>query len=252
MPVHHLSEITWEEMRDLPKSRAVAVLPIGALEAHGPHLPLGTDVIIGEAMARAGAARLAEQGYTVLVLPALAYTPAPFASGFSGTLSVQPETVRALLADIAESVSTHGITVLAIANAHFDPANVAAIKRAIHDVRSRCDLVIVFPDLTHRKLAERLTPEFQSGACHAGQYETSILLAERPGAVRTAMSGLPAVDISLSRSIRSGHTTFEEAGGDRAYFGAPAAATRAEGEQTVLLLGAILEEAVRAEFPDAS
>lgn len=252
MPVHRLSEITWEEMRDLPTSRTVAVLPIGAVEAHGPHLPLGTDLIIAEAMARAGAVRLAEHGYTVLMLPALAYAPAPFAHAFPGTLSARPETVTALLTDIAESLAAHGIGAFAIANAHFDPANVTAIKQAVHALRTRGDLIIVYPDLTRRTLAKRLTPEFLSGACHAGQYETSIVLAERPAAVRPAMSDLPTVDISLAEAIRAGDRTFAEAGGDRAYFGAPSAATREEGETTVATLGAILEEAVRAEFPDAS
>ena len=52
MPVHHLSDMTWEEVRDADLDHAVAILPIGAVEAHGPHLPLGTDVIIAEAMAK--------------------------------------------------------------------------------------------------------------------------------------------------------------------------------------------------------
>jgi creatinine amidohydrolase len=69
----------------------VAILPTGAMEAHGPHLPLSTDVIIAEAMARDGAARLAARGMEAVLLPALAWTPAPFAAGFPGTLSIRPE-----------------------------------------------------------------------------------------------------------------------------------------------------------------
>ena len=46
MPVHRFAEMTWEEVRDLDRSSAVAILPVGAVEAHGPHLPLGTDVVI--------------------------------------------------------------------------------------------------------------------------------------------------------------------------------------------------------------
>ena len=53
MPVHRLSDMTWEEVRDTDRRNAVAILPVGAVEAHGPHLPLGTDVIIAEAMAKA-------------------------------------------------------------------------------------------------------------------------------------------------------------------------------------------------------
>src|SRR5213594_779408 len=92
MPVHELAQLTWEEVRDLGRARTLAILPIGAIEAHGPHLPLETDVIIAQAMARAGAARLAARGSSVVVLPPLTYTAAAFAQGFAGTLSLRPET----------------------------------------------------------------------------------------------------------------------------------------------------------------
>ena len=62
MPAHRFAELTWEEVRDLDRPSAVAILPVGAVEAHGPHLPLGTDVVIAEAMARACAERVSEAG----------------------------------------------------------------------------------------------------------------------------------------------------------------------------------------------
>src|SRR5262245_39517096 len=63
MSVRELADLTWEEVRDLDHARAVAILPVGAVEAHGPHLPLGTDVVIARAMARAGAGHLAALGF---------------------------------------------------------------------------------------------------------------------------------------------------------------------------------------------
>ena len=103
----------------------------------------------------------------------------------------------------------------------------------------------MFPDLTRRRWAERLTPEFQSGACHAGRYETSIVLAERPDLVRTdVMSTLTPNPRSLVDAIRSGLSTFTSAGGADAYFGFPADATAEEGRAIVDVLGAILAEAV--------
>ena len=86
MPVHRLSDMTWEEVRDADRINAVAILPVGAVEAHGPHLPLGTDVIIAEAMATSGAEKLANGGHTVLILPPLWYTAAAFAKAFPGTI----------------------------------------------------------------------------------------------------------------------------------------------------------------------
>src|SRR5207244_12308244 len=82
-PLSELSNMTWEEARALAGGRAVAILPVGAIEAHGPHLPLATDVIIAEAMARAGAERLLARGVAALVLPAPAYTTGGVGAGWA-------------------------------------------------------------------------------------------------------------------------------------------------------------------------
>jgi creatinine amidohydrolase len=241
--------MTWEEARDAAGPGSVAILPVGAIEAHGPHLPLETDVIIAQAMARSGGARLAARGLRVLVLPPLTYTSAAFAQRFAGTFSLRPETVLATLVDIAGSLTWHGYAALAIANAHLDPDHLASIEAAVNQVRRGVGLVVAFPNLATKPWALRLTDEFKSGACHAGRFETSVVLAERPELVRRpAMAALPPNPVSLSRAIRDGKLSFEEAGGPRAYFGDPARATAEEGRATVDVLGTILEEAVQAEL----
>jgi creatinine amidohydrolase len=247
--VQPLGAMTWEEARDAAGQRSVAILPVGAIEAHGPHLPLETDVIIAEAMARAGAARLRARGLRALVLPSLGYTTAAFARSFAGTISLRPETVTATVVDIADGLKRHGFALLAIANAHLDPAHLASLEAAASAIRRELKLPVAFPNLTTKPWALRLGVEFKSGACHAGRFETSIVLAERPSLVREAtMATLPANPASLSRAIRDGKQSFEEAGGARAYFGYPADATAEEGRATVEELGAILDEAVQAEL----
>lgn len=247
MSVHELAKLTWEEVRDLDLANAVAVLPVGAIEAHGPHLPLATDVIIAEAMADNGAARLAKRGFTVILLPPLTYTAAPFARGFAGSVDLKTDTMTGLLEDVADSVGRAGIRVLAVANAHFDPASVEAIRRAADPKKRHRPPRIVLVELTRRALARRLTQEFQSGACHAGRYEGSIVLAVAPELVRTdIMRDLEPNPQSLVDAAREGHHTFEQAGGARAYFGFPADATAAEGLETIETLGAMLAEAVLA------
>jgi creatinine amidohydrolase len=241
--------MTWEEARDAAGRESVAILPVGAIEAHGPHLPLDTDVIIAQAMARAGAALLSERGLRVVILPPLAYTAAPFAQGFAGTISLRPETVTATIVDIAASLARHGFGVMAIANSHLDPRHLVSLDAAANAIRRHLGMAVAFPNLTARLLALRLSDEFKSGACHAGQFETSIILAERPELVRedirTSLAPNPA---SLSRAIKEGNQSFEAAGGDRAYFGYPAQATADEGRATVETLGVILDEAVRAQL----
>src|SRR5438477_13146180 len=109
MTVLELSAMTWEEVRDLDRAKAVAILPAGAVEAHGPHLPLGTDVIIAEAMARAGAERLSARGLEVVMLPALTFAPAPFAAAFAGTVHAPPEATTMIATAVARSMNANGI-----------------------------------------------------------------------------------------------------------------------------------------------
>ena len=246
MPIRELAEMAWEEVRDLDRAHTVAVLPVGAIEAHGPHLPLGTDVVIADAMARAGAARIESQGLSAVLLPPLPYTAAPFGAGFPGTLSLAPATVTALVLDLARELTRHHFAALAIANAHLDPAHLGALAEAVTRAREQRLLPVVFPDLSRKPWAVRLTEEFRSGACHAGRFEGSIMLAARPDLVREpARRALTPNPASLSVAIRNGARTFEEAGGPRAYFGWPADATADEGRASIETLGQILADAVR-------
>lgn len=253
MPVHELAQLTWEEVRALDRPRTIALLPIGALEAHGPHLAVETDVVIATAMARVGAAKLSAHGHSVVILPPLPYTTAGFAAAFPGTLSVAAATVTALILDIARSLTLHRFRLLALANAHLDPDHLAALAAAARAAQGGEALRIVFPDLTRKPWGGRLGEEFKSGACHAGRFESSIVLAERPDLVREdARQALPPNVQSLATAIREGKRNFEAAGGPRAYFGDPAAAGAAEGRQIIEILGDILEEAVLAELGDGS
>ena len=246
---------TWTEIRDLLNAQTsdrplVAILPAGATEAHGPHLPLQTDRVIAQAMAERGAELLAADGFPALVLPPLDYTAAPFAGNFPGTLSIRPETLTALVVEIGLALARQEVGVLVLANAHLDPAHLSSLYAARNELREHPDaarLRVVFPDVTRKPWALRLTDEFLSGACHAGQYEGSVVLAVKPDLVRTdVQADLAPNPVSLSDAIRTGQTTFEEAGGDHAYFGDPAASTAAEGRETIRILGEIVAEAVRS------
>jgi creatinine amidohydrolase len=249
MTVCWLQAATFEEVAALDRARAVAVVPLGATEAHGPHLPLSTDVIIADAMARSGAERLSRRGIPVLVVPTVALTPAPFAAAFAGTLGVRAATLAALLEDVADGLAAQGFTRIVVISAHLDPEHLGAVREAVETIEGD-GLRVAFPDLTRRRWAARLGEEFLSGACHAGRFETSIVLAERPDLVRDLRRDLPPNPKSLSEAIRDGRATFAEAGGPRAYFGWPADATAEEGRTLVDALGAILEEAALSLLHD--
>jgi creatinine amidohydrolase len=246
-PVPELAQLTWEDVERLDRARTIAILPAGAIEAHGPHLPLDADVVIAEAMARAGAERLAARGYGTVILPPLCYTAAGFAAEFPGTIGVSGAAITTLIVDIARSLTRHGFAQLAIANAHLDPEHLSALNGAVNQAKTAGLLPIACPDLTRKPWGGRLGDEFKSGACHAGRFESSIVLAERAGSVREDIRGRLDPNMqSLAEAIRKGRKTFAEAGGPRAYFGDPAAATKEEGVRTIAVLGQILEEAVVA------
>lgn len=243
--IYTLASMTYEEVAALDRSKVVALLPVGATEAHGPHLPLHTDVIIAEAMASRAAAKLGEAGLSGLVLPPLGYTAAAFASDFPGTLSVDPALVTGLIVSLAKSLTRQGFRALALANAHLDPAHIGSLHAAVEGAKTASLLPVVYPDVTRKPWALRLTDEFKSGACHAGQYESSVVMAARPEWVRDGLrAGLDDNPASLSVAIRAGKSSFADAGGPRAYFGYPRHASAAEGEATIETLGGLLAEAV--------
>lgn len=244
----YLAEMTFVEVREMGKD-ALAILPVGAIEAHGPHLPLMTDVIIARAMAASGARALEARGFSpVVIAPLLQLTSAGFARGFPGTISLEPETVTAILVEAILSLRRAGFSRIVLANAHLDPAHTASLHEGVRLAGQTSGVAVTFPDITRKPWALRLTAEFKSGACHAGQFETSMVMAERPDLVREAIRlTLKANEASLSRAIREGKKTFEEAGGPQAYFGFPQNATAEEGRETLGILGAILADSVVAD-----
>lgn len=238
----HWADATYADMGTI--SGAVALLPTGATEAHGPHLPLSTDVIISEEGARRAARVLRDEGTPALVLPPVAYAVTEFASSFSGTISIPVETATALLRDVMLGAIRAGAKAVVVCNAHLEPGNIQAIKRAV-ELAKQAGALAAFPDVTRKPHALLLGEEFKSGACHAGQYETSLVLAAKPELVRAVHQELDANPASLSVAIREGKTSFEEAGGPEAYFGWPADATVEEGEQLYAIMGEIFAGAAR-------
>jgi creatinine amidohydrolase len=184
------------------------------------------------------------------VLPTLAYAPAGYASEFAGTISIGTAAAKAVLLDIARSLKAQGFACLAFANSHFDPANVAMLREAAAEIAA-LGLPVAFPDFTRRALAATLTEEFQSGACHAGQFETSLVLADRPDLVDAATGeALGDNPSSLVDAFARGATTFAEAGGPDAYFGSPRHAGAAEGEESFAVMAAALAHSIIESIGD--
>ena len=212
------------------REAAVHLLPLGATEPHGPHAPLATDTIISVGICRRAADRLLGE-LDVFVLPPVPYGVTRYGADFPGAVSIRAETLRSLVTEIAASFER-----VVLVNSHLEPEQVWTLR----------DVGRPLFDITRRERAERLTEEFRAGAGHAGRYETSLVLADRPDLVNKRRTReLEAKMIDMPAAIRSGQTTFLAMGMDQAYAGAPADASAEEGEQTFQVLTDMLVELIR-------
>ncbi len=248
-----LAELTWPEARDAFAGGAVALVPVGATEAHGPHLPLDTDVRIAVGAADRTAALLARNGTPALVLPPLAYGVSFVGTSFAGTLPLIVETMTAVLRDVLVGLDRYGCTAATIVNSHLEPAHADALRAGIAQAEEATAgrMRAVFPDLREERWAAFLSEEFRRGARHAGAYETSLMLVVAPEMVREAeRQALPPVWIDLPARLRAGAKTFAEAGATLGYFGDPAAATATEGEAMFDALAHVYVTALRERLAD--
>ncbi len=247
-----LAKLTWPEAAGVLRPATVAILPIGCTEPHGPHLPLDTDVTIALAQARRAAEILQESGLHVLVLPALAYGVTNFTDGFAGRISIQPGTLWALLEDIVVGLEQHDVRQIVFANGHLEPAHVAVLRGVAldHTERGREKAQVLFVDVTRRKLAQQLGDAFMKGD-HAGRYETSVVLAADPAAVREDLRArLAPVEVDLVGAIGRGALHFRDIGLDHAYCGDPASASADEGHETIERLARQIADAAHAAWPE--
>ncbi len=231
-----LSELTTEDLAALlDGTPAVALIPIGSTEPHGPHLPLATDALLSEECCRRAARALRDRGIAAVVAPTVSYGVTHYARGFRGAIGVRAETLLALLHDIGGALLNDGFAQVAFVNNHLEPEHVAVIERAVESLSAeRGPACVSFPNHLGKRWGRTLTDEFKRGNCHAGRYEGSLVLATRQELVREEVARyLPSLDVSLSDEIRKGGSvTFHGIGMDRAYTGAPAEATREEGEKS--------------------
>jgi creatinine amidohydrolase len=225
------------------KKPLIALVPIGSTEPHGPHLGLGTDVVISAAACVRACELFARKGpLASLVAPAVSYGVTECASGFAGAVSIPAAVLTAYLAAISDGLLAQGIRHVCLVNNHLEPAHDAAVRGVL---AGRERKVSVACPLT-RRWARTLDAEFKSGACHAGLYETSIMMAAAPEMVDEAMrSVLSPVPISLSKKLDAGVTTFAAMGMELAYSGDPASASIEEGERMIQRLAEMVVGEVR-------
>ena len=183
MPARSWLDLTTEEVRTRDMGRAIAVLPVAAVEQHGPHLPLGTDTYIAQGYLDRVAA-LVPDTLDVWLLPVQAVGKSDEHDAFPGTLTLTTATALAAWTEIATGLHRAGCQKLVIVSSH--GGNSALIDLVAGEVRGRLGLLAVTTAWSRFGLPDGLFPEAEiRHGIHAGGIETALMLALRPDLVRT-------------------------------------------------------------------
>lgn len=234
MANNYLAEMTRDEIAERLATHPVAILPLGATEQHGSHLPLGTDNYLAEEYS----ARIAER-INGVVLPTIPYGYSWVWKDLPGTITVGHRTLEVFLADVIESVERNGFSMLVLVDGH--ESNVTTMKYVVRDYAAHSDFPIVrlfYPKIASVR-AEICESDMWFGMIHACEFETSLMLNSHPELV------------DMSRAVRE-YPEFSE---DYSYgaeqlgnistsgvFGDPTPATADKGR---VMLDRFVDEAVR-------
>jgi len=169
------NDLTWPEVQDAVAATPFVLLALGAVEEHGPHLPLGTDTFAAEGFS----ARIAEAA-GLIELPVMPYGQVWSLEHFDGSLSISDETLVALITEIAGGLERVGVKGLVLYSAHL--GNTAAMKKATRALEESGGLPAIsmaYPGLAAVAAEVRESPQSHPTIMHADELETSVLLALR-------------------------------------------------------------------------
>jgi len=177
-----LYEMNYEEVAEALKETDIVLVPAGAVEGHGAHLPLGADSIQARDFGTRMQEQLAKEGIKVVVAPVMPFGPSEGLMEFPGTISLSVATMTAVLKDICKSLYRHGFRRFVLLYAHggdLGPMKQVAPELAAELPRSQ----FIVPDwlpLMHDKYPEILTSERAADESHGGEGETARVLTSAP------------------------------------------------------------------------
>jgi creatinine amidohydrolase len=181
---HRWAELNTRDFATLDPARTVAVLPLGATEQHGPHLPLSVDTVLVDGVVNAALGHLAATD-PVLVLPTQTVGLSTEHTAFAGTLHLSPQTLIQLWCDIGASVARAGVKKFLIFNAH--GGNVGLMDVVARELRAQHGLIVYSSSWYNLPLDASVMGQFSAEehrfGIHAGDMETSMMLALSPASV---------------------------------------------------------------------
>lgn len=172
-------EMTWQQIQAGADRGAVVFLPVGIVEAHGPHLDLSADFYLSALNCRFLKQELEAKGIEALIAPPMYWGIARDTARYAGTFSLRPETMRGLLCDILMSLKSWGFRRVFVQNAHGDPQHIQMIKEAIEEAGQEKEFrayfmweldIEVASDIAFPPMREdRFQPDYHAGAVETGQ-----------------------------------------------------------------------------------
>ena len=245
-----MTEVEWQNLnalalRKLATDGATVIVPVGSMEQHGPHLPVQVDALLAGEVARRAAQQVAAT-HPVVVAPTVWTGLAEHHMAFGGTFTLDFETFSALLGCLCRCIDRHGFPRILILNGH--GGNVSALGVIAADIERDVSAQVAF--VTYWHLTEVVSAfakilELQSNVRHAGEAETSMLLALRPELVdREAMMSVDGgeADIVAADGLYR-YRSFAELS-TSGVIGYPAQASAHKGEQLLDAAAAALAHAV--------
>ncbi|MEM6614033.1 MAG: creatininase family protein [Cyanobacteria bacterium P01_C01_bin.72] len=197
-PQRYLPYLSWQQIKQLPDQENVVIIqPVGAIEQHGPHLPIAVDSAISLGVLGKALTYL-DQSIPAYALPCLYYGKSNEHDGFPGTITLSAATLQKVIEEVALSLYRSGFRKLILMNSHGGQPQVMEI--AARDIHQQHPDFSVFPFFTWRVPhigGEMLTSQEQEYGIHAGDAETSIMLSLLPQqvqmdkAVKEYPQGLP-------------------------------------------------------------
>jgi creatinine amidohydrolase len=182
MPFRFWADLNTLDFAAVDSEATVAVLPIAAIEQHGPHLPVSTDTTIANGMVEE-VRRICPPDLDVLVLPTQPVGKSNEHLRSPGTLTLTAETVLKVWVELGESVARAGVRKLVMINSH--GGNAALLEVVARELRIRCGMLAVHGAWRRFGLPQGLyTPLESEVGIHAGDIETSLMLHFRPDLVR--------------------------------------------------------------------